>query len=271
MKYPVKVNNLNWSFGDKQILKDVNINFEKNKFYSIIGPNGSGKTTMLKNLSKALGAEKGCVFINETDIFSLKNKELAKKLSVVPQNTNLDFDFSVLDIVLMGRAPYLDRFQAENEKDLEIARNAMELTNTWELRDKDITKLSGGEQQRVVIARAIAQETDIILLDEPISHLDIHHQVELLDTIKELTATVTVIAVLHDLSLASQYSDYLILFHDGTIKAIGTPEEVLTKENIKAVYDMEVYILEDPITGKPHIIPITNQFKKEKNPKSIAI
>lgn len=271
MEQPVKINNLNWSFGDKQILKNINISFEKNKFYSIIGPNGSGKTTLLKNISKALECQKKSVFIEDIDITSLKNRELARKLAVVPQNTNLDFDFSAFDIVLMGRAPYLGRFQTESEEDLKIARRAMEVTNTWELREKDITKLSGGEQQRVVIARAIAQETDIILLDEPIAHLDIHHQVELLDTIKELNVSVTVIAVLHDLSLAAQYSDYLILFKDGEIKAVGTPEEVITKENIKAVYNMEVHIVEDPLTGKPHIIPIVNQFNKQKSPKSIAM
>lgn len=253
----VKLNNLSCNLGEKEILHNINIDFSKNNFYSILGPNGSGKTTLLRNIGKALTPSKKTIFIENKDILDFTNKALAKKLAVVPQNTILNFDFSALDIVLMGRYPYIPRFQDESKKDYDIAKHAMEMTDTWHLRDKCINELSGGEQQRVVIARALAQETDIILLDEPISHLDIHQQIEILDTIKSLSKKVTIIAVLHDLNLAAQYSDYLVLLNNGSIVFQGTAEEVLTGENIKEVYDIDVCMIKNPVTGKPHIIPIT--------------
>ncbi|AKN33442.1 ABC transporter [Clostridium carboxidivorans P7] len=252
----VKVHNLSCSFESNEVLHNININFEKNKFYSILGPNGSGKTTLLKKLGKTLESEKKTIFIENKDVIDFKNKALAKKLAVVPQNTILDFDFSALDIVLMGRSPHISRFQQESKEDYDIVENAMKITNTWHFRDKYINQLSGGEQQRVVIARALAQDTDIILLDEPISHLDIHHQIEILDTIKSLSKKVTIIAVLHDLNLAAQYSDYLILVNKGSIAFQGTPEEVLIEENIKKVYDINMCMIKNPVTGKPYIIPI---------------
>ncbi|AKA70892.1 MULTISPECIES: ABC transporter ATP-binding protein [Clostridium] len=254
----IRVNNLSCSFENNEVLHNININFEKNKFYSILGPNGSGKTTLLKKLGKTLEAEKKTIFIENKDVIDFKNKALAKKLAVVPQNTISDFDFSALDIVLMGRAPYISRFREESKKDYDIAKNAMKITNTWHFHDKCINQLSGGEQQRVVIARALAQDTDIILLDEPISHLDIQHQIEILDTIKSLSKKVTIIAVLHDLNLAAQYSDYLILVNKGSISFQGIPEEVLTEQNIKKVYNINMCMIKNPVTGKPYIIPIGN-------------
>ncbi len=252
----VKIQNLNFSFEENAILNNINMDFMKNRFYSILGPNGSGKTTLLKNLGKTLETNKKTIFIENNDILDFKNKTLAKKLAVVPQNTILDFDFSALDIVLMGRSPYISRFQEESKEDYDIAKSAMKATNTWSLRGKYMNQLSGGEQQRVIISRALAQDTDIILLDEPISHLDIHHQIEILDTIKSLSKRATVIAVLHDLNLAAQYSDYLVLVNKGSIAFQGTVEEVLTEENIKEVYDINVCMIKNPVTGKPHIIPI---------------
>ncbi len=258
----IEINNLSYSFGESDILHNINISFAKNNFYSIIGPNGSGKTTLLKNLGRALEPSKKTVFIENNDILDFKNKALAKKLAVVPQNTILDFDFSALDIVLMGRSPYISRFQDESKEDYAIVKKAMEMTNTWPLKDKYMNQLSGGEQQRLLIARALAQDTDIILLDEPISHLDIQHQVEILDTMRSLNKKVTVIAVLHDLNLAAQFSDYLILINKGSIVAEGTPEKVLTEANIKKVYNINICMIKNPVTGKPHIIPISKQLKK---------
>lgn len=260
--YPIKINNLSCTLGSEKILHSINLNIEKNKFYSIIGPNGSGKTTLLKNITKAVEPLKNTIFINELEIQKLKNKEFAKKIAYVPQSTQINFDFSVMDIVLMGRTPYLKRFQSEGANDIQIAKNVMKLTDTWNLKDKNINDLSGGERQRVIIARAIVQETGILLLDEPISNLDIHHQIKVLDTIKTLNKEqeLTVVIVLHDLNLAAQYSDYLILINEGKIQSQGIPENVLTPENIKEVYNMEICILKNPITHKPHIIPIGKKF-----------
>jgi iron complex transport system ATP-binding protein len=256
---PIKIENLNWKIGENRILENIDVEIEKNKFVCLVGPNGSGKTTLLKNILKIYEPEKKTVYIQNNDITKLRYKDLARRVACVPQNTVIDFNFSVLDVVLMGRTPYLKRFQSEGKRDLEIVKKCMELTNTLKLKDRDINSLSGGERQRVIIARALAQEPDILVLDEPISNLDIQHQIELLNLTKELCQKkkLTVIAVLHDLNLAMQYSDYLILLEKGRVKAKGTPEKVLTEENIKRVYNIEVCILKNPINQKPYIIPIT--------------
>lgn len=257
---PIVLNNLNFSYNEKHILKNINISFERNKFYSILGPNGSGKTTLLKNILKALPTTDKTIYIDAFDINNYKNKDLAKKMSSVPQNTNLEFDFTSFDVVLMGRSPHLKRFERESNKDYEIVREAMEITNTWHLKDKYINQLSGGERQKVIIARALAQESSIILLDEPISNLDIQNQIEIMDTLKFLNRDVTIISVLHDLNLAAQYSDYILLLKNGEIFFKGTPEKVLSVNNLKYVYDVNTYIIKNPVTGKPHIIPISKNF-----------
>lgn len=262
LKYnAVEIKNLNFSYDadcDEETLKNISVNIEKGKFYTILGPNGSGKTTLIKLISKALNTKHEKIFIGDRDIININNKTLAKKLAVVPQYTSIEFDFSVLDIVLMGRAPHISRFSSESEEDMKIVKSAMEMTNTWNLRHKNINALSGGERQMVIVARAIAQETEIVLLDEPISNLDIHHQIEILNQIKLLNKDKqrTIIAVLHDLNMATAYSDYMILMNNGRIHTIGTPESVLHEDVIKEVYDLDVHIISDPISGRPVIIPI---------------
>ncbi|MBZ9634945.1 heme ABC transporter ATP-binding protein [Clostridium sp. FP1] len=252
----IEINNVCFSF-EKEVLKNINVNIERGKFYTILGPNGSGKTTLLRILSKSLPMEKGEIYIDEVDLTQIKPKVLAKEMAVVPQSTEIEFDFSVQDIVLMGRTPHISRFCSESEKDIKIAMNAMKITNTWELRNKSINALSGGEKQRVVVARAIAQETGIILLDEPISHLDIHHQIEIMNQLKELNQNknITIIAVLHDLNLAAAYCDHMILMHNCGVYKDGIPEEVLTEDIIKKVYGLDVYITKNPKTGKTFIMP----------------
>ena len=252
----IEINNVCFSF-EQEVLKNININIERGKFYTILGPNGSGKTTLLRILSKSLHMEKGEIFIDEVDLTQIKPNLLAKEIAVVPQSTEIEFDFSVQDIVLMGRTPHISRFCSESEKDVEIAMTAMKRTNTWELRNKSINALSGGEKQRVVVARAITQETGIILLDEPISHLDIHHQIEIMNQLKQLNKNknITIIAVLHDLNIAAAYCDHMILMHDRGVYKNGTPEEVLTEDIIKKVYGLDVYITKNPKTGKTFVMP----------------
>lgn len=262
---PIEVKDLRCSLGGREILSGVDFTIQKAKFYSIIGPNGSGKTTLLRTIVASLVPESGQLLIDNVPIADLRGKELAKKLAYVSQNTNSDNDFNVLDYVLMGRYPYLGLLQSEDEKDLEYARKSMELTNTLYLKDKKLNEISGGERQRVVVARALTQDTPIILLDEPISQLDIHHQIQLMDTLSSMVEDrgITIIAVLHDLNIASQYSDYVILLNNGKIIKNGTPEEVLLKETILDVYDMEVQILKNPETGKPLVIP--SKYRKRKD------
>ena len=252
----IKINNVCFSF-EQEVLRNININIERGKFYTILGPNGSGKTTLLRLLSKSLNMEKGEISIYGKNLTQIKAAMLAKEMAVVPQSTEIEFDFSVQDIVLMGRTPHISRFCSESEKDIKIAMNAMKCTNTWNLKNKSINALSGGEKQRVVVARAIAQETGIILLDEPISHLDIHHQIEIMNGLKKLNKNkkITIIAVLHDLNIAAAYGDHMILMHDGGVYRDGTPEEVLTEDIIKKVYGLEVYVTKNPKTGKTFIMP----------------
>jgi iron complex transport system ATP-binding protein len=260
MKEPIVIQDLNYKYDTYNVLEDLTLSFKENKLYSIIGPNGSGKTTLLKNILSILQVNKNCIYIDSKDIKSYRALDLAKKISYVPQNTNIDFDFTAYEVVLMGRSAYINRFSEETKADREIARRAMEKTKVWDMRDVNVNNLSGGEQQRVFIARAIAQDTQVILLDEPISHLDICHQIQIMDCINTLKENKTVIAVLHDLNLAAQYSDEVILINIGKIKIQGSPEEVLTQDLISDVYKLKVSMLKDPNTGKPHIIPLANQF-----------
>jgi len=252
----IEINNVSFSF-EREVLKKININIERGQFYTILGPNGSGKTTLLRILSKSLHMDKGEIFIDEKELKQIKPKALAKKMAVVSQSTEIEFDFSVQDIVLMGRTPHISRFRSESEDDMEIVKSAMKMTNTWEFRDKSINALSGGERQRVVVARAIAQETEIILLDEPISHLDIRHQIEIMNQLKQLNQNknITIFAVLHDLNIAAAYGDHMILMHDCGVYKDGTPEEVLTQDIIKKVYGLDIYITKNPKTGKTFVMP----------------
>jgi len=255
--YPIAIKNLKCCLGGREILSDVELTIERGKFYSIIGPNGSGKTTLLRMIAASLEPKCGEVLVDDIDVSQMKAKELAKKLAYVSQNANIDNDFNVMDYVLMGRHPYLGLFQSEGKNDLGYAKRAMDITNTWHLREKNLNEVSGGECQRVVVARALAQDTPIILLDEPISQLDIHHQIELMDTLHDMVKMqeTTIVTALHDLNIASQYSDYIVLLNNGKIAKHGKPEEVLRREVIFGVYNLNVQVLQNPETGRPLIIP----------------
>ena len=252
----LKIDEIECSYGAVKVLNGLNFSIEGGSFTGIIGPNGSGKSTLLKSLSRVLKPVKGAVLLNEEDLYSLDTRDVAKKMAVVPQETAVNFSFTVKDVVIMGRSPHLGLFQSEGIKDFEVARQAMELTNTYHLADRLITAISGGERQRVIIAKALTQEPKIILLDEPTSHLDINHQIEILSLLKRLNRenNLTIIAVFHDLNLAAQYCDSLVLMKSGSIFTLGEPEEVLTTDNIKEVYGASVLVRKHPVTGRPSII-----------------
>ncbi len=250
------VDNVHAGYNGTEILQGVSVELKGSEFASIIGPNGSGKTTLLRSMSRVLRPSSGSVRLDGKDIYSIPAREFAKKVAVVPQDTLVAFDFSVLEIVLMGRSPRLGRFAVEGNKDTDIALAALTRTGTVHLKDRQINALSGGERQRVLVARALAQEPDVLLLDEPTSHLDISYQFEIMDLVKSLNRErgMTVLAVLHDLNLASQYCDRLIMVGQGKVQADGSPEEVVTSDNIRRVYGAEVWVRRHPATGRPYVI-----------------
>lgn len=255
MTEKLETKKLSFGYTSEKILKQLSLSFEKGKFYTILGPNGSGKSTFIKNLAKLLNPDNPSVFIDNDSVEKMTQKSFAQKVAVVPQNLWFDAEFTVNDVVLMGRSPYLKRWESFHTSDQEIVEKYLKLTNTWHLKDKFITQISGGEVQRVVAARALAQETDIILLDEPTSHLDIQYQIEFLSLFQELKSQKLIIAVLHDLNLTAMFSDYIVLLEQGQLVAQGSPSEVLTKENIQRVYHLPVRIVQDEVNHCPLIIP----------------
>ncbi|WP_028307747.1 ABC transporter ATP-binding protein [Desulfitibacter alkalitolerans] len=269
----IKVKNLQFGYGKNIILKGINLEIKPGSFLSIIGPNGSGKSTLLKNISKSVLPQKGDIELDSINLLSMKPRQIAQRMAVVPQDTTIEFSFSVYETVLMGRTPFLGRFESEGPKDFALARWAMEITNIWHLKDRSVTEISGGERQRVVVARALAQEPRVILLDEPTAHLDIQHQVELLELLQSLNRTtgLTVVAVLHDLNLAAQFSEHVVLMKDGKIFAEGSPDQVLTPANIRKVYSMEVAITDNPLTGRFNVIPLGRTKSDSKGGKGLHV
>jgi iron complex transport system ATP-binding protein len=251
----IEVKSIFFRYHKEWVLQDVSFRVEKGEFIGLIGPNGSGKTTLLKVLYRLLSPQNGEVLFELVPLKRMDRKDIAKRIGVVAQETHLLFPFSVMEIVLMGRSPYLGHLMFESEKDLEIARKAMEWTETLPFSDRPIDELSGGERKRVFIARALAQEPEVILLDEPTANLDIHHQVDFLDLILTLNRErgLTIIMASHDMNIASEFCDRLILLQEGRIYKIGTPNEVITKENIERVYGCEVWVDQNPLSGMPRI------------------
>ncbi len=237
------------------VLKDISLKVGAGEFLGIIGPNGTGKSTLLRIMSSTLDISKGELLINEKSIYDYKRKELAKIEGVVSQQSFFSLPFKCFDIVLMGRFPYVG--WREKREDYEIAIRAMKLTETYELKDRLIQEVSGGELQRIRIARALSQEPKILLIDEPTAHLDIYHEIGIFEILKSLNKEgLTVIITSHDLNTIGAYAKNLLLLNNGKIVKLGTPDEVLEKSLIEEVYHAHVVIKEHPITHTPLIIPI---------------
>jgi iron complex transport system ATP-binding protein len=251
----IEANFISFRYHEDWVLQDVSFRVEKGEFVGVIGPNGSGKTTLLKILYRLLSPQKGEILFELVPMRKMDRNDIAKRIAVVAQETQLLFPFSVLETVLMGRSPYLGHLMFESEKDLEIAKKAMEWTKVFPFSERPMDELSGGERKRVFIARALAQEPEVILLDEPTANLDIHHQIDFLDLILTLNRErgLTIIMASHDMNIASEFCDRLILLQDGRIYKMGTPDEVITKENIESVYGCEVWIDQNPVSGMPRI------------------
>ncbi|RBP88722.1 iron complex transport system ATP-binding protein [Cytobacillus firmus] len=252
----IQVKNMSFSVPDKQILNNITFSVEQGKFVGIIGPNGSGKSTMLKIIYRHLKQTSGLVTLYEKDILDISQKKLAQELAVVSQETPVLFDFTVKDLVMMGRTPYKKWLAADNQEDFAIVEESMMLANVLHLENRTFSQLSGGEKKRVMLARALAQQANILILDEPTNHLDIEHQYQLMDLVKELP--ITIVAALHDLNLAAGYCDELLVMNHGALYTAGTPEQVLTEETLREVFRMLAGVSKNPFTKKLHLFFYTN-------------
>ena len=253
---PVEVIGIDVSYGAKKVLEAISLHVERGEILGIIGPNGSGKTTLIKAMSRIVAPENGEVHLNDRNLDSFSFRELAQQVAVVPQEISIGFDYTVREIVMMGRHPYIGRLSSGTARDLEVCDRAMHLANVAHLAGSSVNEISGGERQRVLIARALAQEPKILLLDEATSNLDISHRIEILNIIRSLTDEITVISVFHDLNLAAYYCDRLIMLKDRQVFAVGEPRDVLTQETLNAVYGIDALVKTHPLTGKPYILPV---------------
>jgi iron complex transport system ATP-binding protein len=254
MNSAIRTENLTFAYRDKPVLDGVSLSIESGEMVGVLGPNGSGKTTLLKLFSAVLTG-RGELKLNGRDIQTYGKRELSRLFAMVPQESQMLFPYTVAEIVLMGRASYHSPLALEGERDLEVARASMALTDCLSFADRYLHELSGGEKQRVIIARALAQEPQILLLDEPSAFLDLKHQVQVFELMRRLNRehSLTIVAALHDLNFAALFFPRLILLRDGKIYRDGSPEDVLTEKTIEEVYGIHVRILPDPSRGKPQL------------------
>ena len=232
--------NIKKSIGNKEILQQINLDVKNKEFLGIIGPNGSGKSTFLKCVYRILKPTSGEIFFNGKNIDELSFRQTALDLAVVAQHNFYSFDFNVLDVVLMGRSPHKKILERDNKKDYDIAYKSLEIVGLKDFAERSFTTLSGGEQQRVILARALTQETESLILDEPTNHLDIKYQLQIMDIVKSLN--LTVIAAIHDLNIAAMYCDRLVALKDGQIVGAGKPKDLLTEKFIKDLYEVDTKI-----------------------------
>jgi iron complex transport system ATP-binding protein len=258
----LEIKGISCGYGKRIILRDVGFEVQKGEFVGVIGPNGSGKTTLMRAINGFLPLTKGTILLEGKGIGRMIRRDLATTVAVVTQAPEGVPPFSVEEFVLLGRIPHWGRLQLlETKQDLEVAEEAMALTGIDHLRSRRMRELSGGERQLIFVARALAQEPRLLFLDEPTAHLDIGHQVQIMDLLRQLNRerSLTIVVVLHDLTLASLYCERLILLHEGRLLRIGLPVDVLTEEVIEGVYQTRVTVMETPIGGRPIILPLSEE------------
>ncbi len=236
----INIQNLSFSHGDTPVISDLSCAFYPGRFYGILGPNGSGKTTLLDLISGFLTPDRGSVFLDKRKISSLPQQQIAQSLSLVSQNYYINFPFSVEEVVMMGRHPYIDRFSHPSTLDVDRVAQVMEKTGISHLKHRKVTQLSGGEKQRCIFARALCQDTPVLLLDEAFSNMDIKHTLHFLGIVKETMqrAQTTIVCVLHDLNLAAAWADEILFLKKGRIEAKGKTSEIMTQENIELVFNV---------------------------------
>lgn len=253
----LKIENLSVSYGARRVLRAVSLDLQAGEVLALIGPNGAGKSTLVRAASGVIPVQAGRVGVNGDDLLALSAMRRARYLAVVPQATSLPPAFTAWETVLLGRTPYLNFLGQVSTKDEEIARQALQKVDAFDLAERRVGELSGGEQQRVLLARALAQSTPILLLDEPTVHLDLQHQVALMEIVRSLAHNdnLAVLIALHDLNLAARYADRVALLVAGEIKAAGTPRQVLTPEIISKAYHLPVQVIPHPYADVPLVLP----------------
>ncbi len=251
----LNLHNIGFRYDQKWAVQGISLQLSAGEILGILGPNGSGKSTLLKIMDGLLVAQEGEIFIRDRSLTDFRRSDLAKEVAMVAQESHFRFPFSTLEVVLMGRFSRLKRLQFEGKEDLDVALNSLKMTHASELAERSIHELSGGEKQRVLIARALAQEPKIILLDEPTSFLDLKYKREIFQLISALSKEkgLGVVVVSHDIDLASQYCHRLMMLKNGSVYDVGEPETVITEPNIESVYDCPVMVDKNPATGKPRV------------------
>jgi iron complex transport system ATP-binding protein len=262
MSHILDISNISLSFRDKLILSNVSLEVSAGEFFVIIGPNGAGKTSLLKVLAGLQKAQKGTVTIKDKNILNYSRRNLSQIMAIVPQHIEVGFPFTVADTVIMGRSPHLGILGMEGENDFHIAEEAMKFTDVSHLTDRKLFQLSGGELQRVIIARAICQQPEIILLDEPTTALDPAHQLKIMDLMEKFRREhgTTIIMVSNDLNLASMYGDRVLLLKSGRVVKTGDPKSVLNKELLEDSYGCRIQIDESPLGGVARVTPIPDKY-----------
>ncbi|MFB6094096.1 MAG: heme ABC transporter ATP-binding protein [Halanaeroarchaeum sp.] len=253
----VAVEDVTVEVGENAVLEDVSMRAEEGAFVGLIGPNGSGKTTLLRTIAGILDPREGAVRVGGTSMDALSSRAASRRVAVVPQDTHLAFDFDVRDVVEMGRTPYRSRVSIGERPDVGTVEEAMARTSVADLADRSVDEISGGERQRVLLARALAQDTPVLLLDEPTASLDINHQVRTLEIVRSLVGEGrTVVAAIHDLNLAAHYCDDLVLLGDGEVLATGDPTAVLTEDHLEAAFGTQAVVTSHPVTGAVYVVAL---------------
>lgn len=260
----IKADHIQITLGQNEILRDVSITVQDKKFIGIIGPNGSGKSTLLKCIYRVLHPDAGIVSFDDHALLKMSPRESAKKLAVVAQHNYYNFDFTIEEVVLMGRSPHKRSLERDNAEDYRIVDACIEKVGMTPFKGRSFSTLSGGEQQRIILARALAQQTPCIILDEPTNHLDIKYQLQLLDIVNAMD--ITIVSAIHDLNLAAMYCDYLYAMKDGHVVHQGSVEEVLTADIIRQLYEVEADISRNRF-GKLHVTFYPRHLlEQEKSP-----
>lgn len=261
----LRVEGVSFAYNGRPTLAGVSLQARAGEIVGLIGPNGSGKSTLVRTISGVLRPHSGSVWIGGEPLESLSRNELAKRVAVVPQSPHLPEAFTAWEVVLLGRTPHLRLLQSESRHDVEVARRALERCGAWESAHHRVGELSGGEVQRVIIARAVAQEPSLLLLDEPTSHLDINHQTAIMDLIASLAREegLAVVAVFHDLNLAAQYCRRLVILREGRVLVEGSPVDVITPDNVRSAYGAEVCVVPHPRNRLPVALVTGNSQSKE--------